>query len=58
MSKKQKLKNLLDDLKRWAIDNTSDSGVHSIIQKIKEEVDTMGDGECEGNVDHPGKKAP
>lgn len=55
MSKKVKLQGIIGELKIWALDNQAPSELHSIIQKIHEEIETM-DGDEEGEV--PGGNHP
>lgn len=43
MSKKKQLKDATEEIKKWAIDNTAPPGLHTLIQKLNEEIDTLGD---------------
>lgn len=56
MSKKQQLKTATEDLKKWALDNTAPSGLHTLIQKLHEEIETMDDGEAQAG--DPGGNHP
>lgn len=38
---KNRLRNITEDIKRWAIDNTAPSGLHSLIQRLHEEIESM-----------------
>lgn len=61
MSKKVKLTDATEDIKRWAIDNAAPSALHSLIQKLHEEIQTMDeteDGEEDPGGNHPLKKPP